>query len=215
MTTTDPRSLQLDELSQYAFRLGVMLDQAAERAEGLEQQLAYFQLFDRGFFSVRVATGLQLRLRRESSARWPAAREVREDLSVRAERDPSELEPGTAAGRETPERYTERDQERERETVSLLVLLRTLGAVAADAAALPGPEPSALPTLRELLAQITSAPVSETPITAPATSGASLRSRLAGSATAPTMILARPMQPSSGIAFPLHRATGPPRRRGV
>lgn len=215
MISADPRSLQLDELSQYAFRMGVVFGDLAERAEDLGRQLAFFQLFDRCFFSVRVATGLQLRLRREPVAPRPTARAAREDLSVRAERDLSEQEPADAGGRDAPERYTERDQERERETVSFPILLRTLGAIAVDAAALPGPEPSALPDLRELLAKIASAPAGKTPITTrrtPTPSGTSLRARLATSASTPVKTLMRPKPPASGVTFQLHRATGPPRR---
>ncbi len=209
MTAADPRSLQLDELSQYAFRMGVVFGDLAERAEDLERQLAFFQLFDRCFFSVRVATGLQLRLRREPLAQRPMARE---DLSVRAERDPSEQERGDTARRERLERYDERDRERERETVSLPILLRTLGTIVADAAALPGPEPSALPDLRELLARIAEASTGQTPITArpiSKRSDAGLRARLAGSA-ASALTLAAPARRSPTVELRLRRATGPP-----
>jgi len=84
------------------------------------------------------------------------------------------------------------------------VLLRTLDGVAADAAALPGPEPAALPTLRELLAHMTPDP----PPTPPKTD---LRVRLAGSGAAVTLQLApRPLGSPGGLA--VRRATGPPRR---
>ena len=215
MTTADPRIQQLDELSQFAYRLGCVFGAAAEGAQDPGRQLEYVQLFDRCFFSVRVAISLELRLLREPLASRPAWRGGRKDQGVRTERDQSEREPdeGDAAGRERPERYDERDRERERETASLPLLLRTLGAVVTDAATLPGPEPSALPSLRELLARITSASTDETPITPraiPKPSGAGLRARLAGSATVPVMTLARPALP--GLALPPRRATGPPRR---
>lgn len=216
MTIADPRSQQLDELSQYAYRLGLVFGAAAERTEDLAGQLQYFQLFDRCFFSVRVAMSLQLRLGREPAAQRLPARAAQDDLSVRAERDPSERE-RSDAGRDRPERYAERDQERERETVSVPLLLRTLETVVADAALLPGPEPSALPSLRQLLARFTSPPTGDPGIAARsmarpivASSGSGLRARLAGSATVPVMTLVRPAPP--GLAVPPRRATGPPRR---
>ena len=75
----------------------------------------------------------------------------------------------------------ERDRDREVEPASLPIFLRTLEGVAADAAALPGPAPGALPTLRELLAQIASAPAA---VAVPRKPGGDLRARLAASATA-------------------------------
>lgn len=217
MIATDPRIQQLDELSQYAYRLGCVFGAAAERAEDPGRQLEYVQLFDRCFFSVRVAIALELRLRREPLASRPASRVGREDLSIHVERDPSEREPreDDAAGRDAPERFAERDRERERETASLPLLLRTLSAVVTDAATLPGPEPSALPSLRELLARITSVPTGETPITPrpiPRPSGTGLRARLAGSTTAPVMTLPSRARPPAGFALPARRATGPPWR---
>ncbi len=215
MIDADPRIKQLDELSQYAYRLGCVFGAAAEGAQDPARQLEYVQLFDRCFFSVRVAIALELRLLREPLASRPASRVGRVDLSLRAGRDPSEHERSEvdAVRPDRPERYDERD--RERESASLPLLLRTLGAVASDAAALPGPEPSALPDLRELLARIASTTAHGSPVTTRPTaspSGASLRARLATSTTAPVMTLTRHVRPSSGVAFPLHRATGPPHR---
>ena len=97
------------------------------------------------------------------------------------------------------------DRDREREPASLPLLLKTLEAVAEDAAALAGPAPAELPTLRELLAQLTTAPAKPTAATGPG-----LRARLAGSATAPLVTSPPPTRPSPILA--LHRATGPPRR---
>jgi len=86
--------------------------------------------------------------------------------------------------------------------------LRTLDGVAADAAALPGPEPAALPTLRELLAHVAPEPPPTPPPTHPKTD---LRARLAGSGAAVTLQLApRPAKTPGGLA--VRRATGPPRR---
>ncbi|HET6971910.1 MAG TPA: hypothetical protein VFH92_12335, partial [Phenylobacterium sp.] len=81
----------------------------------------------------------------------------------------------------------------------------------ADAAALPGPEPSALPSLRELLAQVTAQapPARSTASAAPSQSQAGgLRGRLTGSAGLAT--LAPPLDLRIGPSA--RRATGPPRR---
>ena len=196
MSVADPRSQRLSELSQCAYRLGLAFGGEAERAEGAARRLEYFELFERCFFAVRMATALELRLGRPSA---PGGRADREDLSIRAERDPLERDDHIESERE-------RDREREAEPASLPVLLRTLGGVAADAAALPGPAPAALPTLRELLASIASDPA---PAAGPRDGG--LRTRLAGSATAPAVTVApRASGPSGGPV--VRRATGPPRR---
>ncbi|HLZ75926.1 hypothetical protein, partial [Phenylobacterium sp.] len=90
---------------------------------------------------------------------------------------------------------------------SLPVLLRTLEDVVADAAALPGPEPAALPTLRELLAHMAPGSPAKTSPTRPKTD---LRVKLAGSGAAVTLQLARrPAKVPAGLA--VRRATGPPR----
>ncbi len=122
------------------------------------------------------------------------------------EHDPSEHDPSEYDGsdRDPPER--DRESDRERESASLPVLLRTLGAVAADVAALAGPEPAALPTLRELLASVADPP----PAAAPRSGG--LRARLAGTATAAVMTLAPPPPPGPRGRLGIRRATGPPRR---
>ena len=191
----------LFELGQCACRLGMAFGAEAERAETHERRMEFFHLFDRCFFSMRVATALRLRLRREPLA---STMDRREDAAERAE--PLETERAERAERETPERYDERDRERdtEREAASLPLLLRTLGAVVADASNLPGPPPAALPALRGLLARATPGPVR----TAPATP---IRSRLAGSAMAQPF--APPLTRPAPLGIPLvRRSTGPPRR---
>jgi hypothetical protein len=204
MTATDP-SQMLSEMREFAYRLALAFGGEAERAETHERRLEFFQLFDRCFFSVRVATALELRLRR--AAPPGAERAEREEPVERVETERLEIE--------RAERYDERDREREVEREveepSLPVFLRTLGGIAADASALPGPEPAALPTLRELLARVTSEPAPmATPVAVARNTGGALRSRLAGSATALT--LAAPARPRPGGGLPVRRATGPPRR---
>ena len=208
MTAADPRSQQLAQLTECAYRLGLAFGAEAERAGEHARQMEYFQLFDRCFFSVRVAIGLQLRLRREPAALRPEAETEREERAERdpSEHDPSEHDPSEHGGLERD--AFEYDRDREREIASLPVLLKTLGGVCADAAALPGPEPAALPTLRELLAEVTADP---TPAAAPRGAGG-LRARLAGSGAATVMTLAPPLRGGLGVGPPLRRATGPPRR---
>ena len=199
------------ELSECAYRLGVAFGGEAERAEEAARKLEYFRLFDRCFFAVRVATALELRLRRA-----PERAELREASVGRDSQCESEPEREGAeddrpdghesAGRGRDER--DRDRDREAEPASLPVLLRTLDGVAVDAAALPGPQPAALPTLRELLAHVRS----DEPAPAAAKSAASLRARLAGSGAAQALVLAPPRPSGSGGGFVVRRATGPPRR---
>jgi hypothetical protein len=206
MSTPDPRSQKLAELSGYAHRLGVVFGAEAERAADIGRKIEYFQLFDRCFFGVRMAITLELRLRRESAWAAPADREI---LGAEHER-PETLDRSETLERPDTEREErdppERDRESDRERASLPLLLKTLSGVAADAAALPGPEPAALPALRELLAHM-AGPAAPAARLAPA---GALRSRLAGSTTVPTQALSlpRPSRPAS----PLRRATGPPRR---
>jgi hypothetical protein len=196
----------LTELSQCAYRLGLAFGHEAERAEDAARRLEYFRLFDRCFFAVRVATALELRLRRTPAT--PPGEALAERDEERDDRaDPPEGE--------RPERLenADRDREREAEPASLPVLLRTLDGVAADAAALPGPEPAALPTLRELLAHVALDPPATPPPTPPPK--AALRARLAGSGAAVTLQLApRPPMRTGGSSggLAVRRATGPPRR---
>ena len=180
---------RLDELSACAYRLGERFGAEAERAPAGD--LKAFELFERCFFAVRVATALQLRL-------WQTPGAARDAGAGRADRPDAALDRGLARDRDS-------DRDREREPASLPLLLKTLDAVAEDAAHLPGPAPAELPTLRELLAQLTTAPAKPTAATGPG-----LRARLAGSATAPLVTIPPPARPSPILA--LHRATGPPRR---
>ena len=209
-------SEMLAEMSACAYRLGVAFGEEAERTEDWPRKLEMFQLFDRCFFAVRVATSLQLRLRREVGAglihsRAPEAETLRERESLEAER-PDSCDPGAAEpARERPDRdEADRERDREAERASLPVLLTTLKGVAADAAALPGPRPAALPTLQELLAQATDMssprprdPIAGTPL---------LRDRLAGSAAVAVAVSTGPPRASPGPGLPPRRATGPPRR---
>ena len=180
-------SERLDELSACAYRLAERFGAEAERAPAGELQA--FELFERCFFAVRVATALQLRL-------WQTPSAARGAGEARADRSDAALDRSLARDRDS-----DRDRDREREPASLPLLLKTLEAVAEDAAALAGPAPAELPTLRELLAQLTTAPAKPT---------TGLRARLAGSATAPIKTIPPPSRPSPILA--LHRATGPPRR---
>jgi hypothetical protein len=186
----------LFEMDQCAYRLGKGFGEAAERAETHAQKLEYFQLFDRCFFAARMSVALELRLRGAARAEGRDARE-----REAADRDPVERDPPET------ERFTEADRERDREPVSLPVLLATLNGVAADASSLPGPPPAALPTLRELLARVKADAM---PTARPPTGGA-LRARLAASATTPAFASSAPPHPSGRRgALSLRRATGPP-----
>lgn len=208
MTTTDPRSRQLSEMAECAYRLGMAFGAATEKAQGTDGWLAYFNAFDRCFFAMRVATALQLRLNRTLAEPHEAATD-REALIDRP--DPPETPGPETDGRERDRGDDERDRDRETERASLPILLRTLEGVAADAENLPGAEPAELLTLRELIAHAKAAPSPAASETAQ-----SLRSRLTGSAAAPApsprphlasnvgQILAARHAPS--------RATGPPRR---
>lgn len=223
MTAAEPLSDMLSELSGCAYRLGMAFGGEAERAGETAVKLEYFRLFDRCFFAVRVATALELRLRRTpvaaraaiGAASGKAAGQGDDRLeraeAERAETETADAETARPEGRSEIER--DRDREREAEPASLPVLLRTLGEVAADAALLPGPPPAALPTLRELLTHVGGEPA---PARAPErSSGVGLRARLAGSATA---LALKPGSRPGGIAAQLaavqttRRATGPPRR---
>lgn len=203
MTTPDPNAQMLDDMAQCAYRLGKVFGAEAERAVTHERRMESFQLFERCFFAVRVAIGLQLRLKQAARAEQAAERDTERDgerIEAPDDRDPSERE----------RLDIDYDRDRERERASFPILLRTLEGVADAAAALPGPPPAALPTLRELLAQVRSQPPAAPPSSNTRTP---LKARLAGSAT--TQVLARPPPSptlSHGRALAPRRATGPPRR---
>lgn len=193
MFATNPRSAMLSRMAECAYRIGMVFGAEAERAEGLGKTIEWFNLFDRCFSAVRLSTALELRLGRE--ARAPREAETdREALSDRP--DPPETE--------RPERYDERDRERDRETerASFPLLIRTLDGIVADAAALPGPEPADLPTLRDLLARVKSAP-------ATARVAPSRRSQLNGAAATP-LPSTRHLASNVGQILAARRATGPP-----
>ena len=199
------------ELSECAYRLGVVFGSEAERAQEAGRKLEYFQLFDRCFFAVRVATALELRLRRAPATRPGPQEALAERDGQRESEGPEDERPDwnehAGGGRDEPDR----DREREAEPASLPVLLRTLDGVAADAAALPGAEPAALPTLRELLAHMASDPP---PVLAPPAPKAptGLRARLAGSGAAQALSLLPPRAAAPGGGLGVRHATGPPRR---
>jgi hypothetical protein len=212
MSADDPARHMLDELTACAYRLGLAFGQEAERAQAWARKIEYAQLFERCFFSVRVAIGLRLRLDR-TSAVARAAHDPRQDQRERGREPPERLEradaidPPEREGDLAPER--DRDRERDVERASLPLLLKTLHGVAADAAALPGPEPAALPTLRELLAEM-AAPTA--PAAAQPAIGGRLRARLTGSAAPAVTILARPLPNPGQAASRPRRSTGPPPR---
>ena len=65
MPPTPAPSDMLAEMSACAYRLGMSFGRQAEAAQETSRKLEMFRLFERCFFAVRVATALQLRLRRE------------------------------------------------------------------------------------------------------------------------------------------------------
>lgn len=208
MVDDDLRHSMLAQMSECAFRLGERFGAAAEQAETHAERIEAFELFDRCFFAVRVSIALELRLRREArlEGRLPVAAAGREHEA--ADIEPGDRESGDDEPAET-ERYTELDRDRDREPASLPVLLSTLTRIADDAAALPGPPPAELPTLRELLARVSvQSGLTDVPVgAATAPGGATLRTRLAGSATTPLFAMGAPAAPWPP---PRRRATGPP-----
>jgi hypothetical protein len=199
MAAADPRCAMLASMTECAYRLGMAFAAEAERAPDLETKLKWFPLFDRCFFAVRVSTALELRLKQAPAGPREAASD-REVLSDRA--DPPERE-------DRDRGYTERDRDRESERASFPILIRALDGVVADAAALPGPEPAELPTLRELLAKVKSQPA---PVAAAPKRAANLRASLAGSGAATTAAPERRPASNVGEVLAARRATGPPRR---
>jgi hypothetical protein len=217
MTSADPRSRQLSEMAECAYRLGMAFGSATERAQGTDDWLPYFNAFDRCFFAVRVATALQLRLNRTPAEPREGATE-RQALIDRP--DPPETSDSETDGRDRDGGYGERDRDRETERASLPILLRTLEGVAADAETLPDAAPLELVTLRELIAHAKAAPPPHA--SGPHASGTAqnFRSRLTGSGVAPAP-LPRPQRGphlASNVGEILaarrapNRATGPPRR---
>lgn len=185
----------LSALTEAAFGLGMAYHDKHEQAEDAESEARCFAAFDRCFTSVRLAIALKLRLGREAraSAREPTA-----------ERDEVEREAVLEVDR--PERYTERDRDRETERASFPLLLKTLTGVVADASAVPGPRPAELVSLRELLATAGATPASQ-----PRPPPSALKARLTGSTATALLTLDRAAGAWPGIAPP-RRATGPPGR---
>jgi len=198
----DAETRQLDHMREAAFGLGMGFARAAEAEGDLDRKLQLFDAFHRSFASVRLSIALAMRLRREAQA--PARVETERDGRERAEA------PERSDASERPERYDERDRDRETERASLPLLLRTLERVADDAQALM-PQAAELPSLRELLDRVRAQPAAATPPPSPPPSGA-LRARLSGGTAALTL----PPPPRSGLpglagASP-RRSTGPPSR---
>ena len=200
MTSPDPRSQQLSDMVDCAYRLGVAFGAAAEAALGTDRCLPYFNAFDRCFFSIRVSTALELRLRRASAQ----PREAVSDREALIERpDPPETPDPETGDRDRG--YDERDRDRETERASLPILLRALEGVVADAAALPDPKPAELLTLRELLAHAKAEPGASS-------SARSLRARLTGSGAATGPPSTAHLASNVRQVLTARRATGPPRR---
>src|SRR4051794_8493997 len=116
MTAADPRCRQLSEMAECAYRLGMGFGAAPEEAKGTDAWLTYFNAFDRCFFAVRVATALQLRLKRTLAEPREAATD-REALIDRPER-PDSLDLETD-GPERDRGDEERDRDRETERAGL------------------------------------------------------------------------------------------------
>lgn len=193
-----------------AYELSMAFAQAARAEDDLDRKLTLFDAFHRGCASVRLSIALRMRLDRETRTQLRpgiALAEAERPETERPEVERPEVERSDAV--ERPERYDERDRDRETERVSFPLLLRTLRGVAHDAETLL-PQAAELPTLRELLASVSDRPA-PTPAepTAPARplskAAAPLRERLAGSAS--TQVLIRP---AARPGPPPRRATGPP-----
>lgn len=208
MSADDPAFGQLLELGDCAYRLGKTFAEQAEHAVAVSEKVECYRLFERCFFSVRMAISLRMRLRRLTAIEAIPRPETHHSKTThRSETDPSETErPET----ERPDwRETEREREREREPASLPLLLRTLNRVADDAAALPGPVPAELPTLRELLAGVarqTAHAAQPAPVVQPVGGSPFERPR---PATPPSRNPGSG-NPPRGRPPPARRATGPP-----
>lgn len=204
---------QLDAMREAAFGLGMAFAQAAEAEGELDRKLLLFDAFHRSFASVRLSIALAMRLRRELSAPLPVERPERDD---EREAEPAEGPESPEPLDLRPERYDERDRDREDERASLPLLLNTLEQVADDARTLM-PRAAELPTLTELLDRVRGAPgkasppapAPKAPSPAPPKPSGALRARLSGG-TATLTLPPPPGLPGLGAAS---RATGPPPRR--
>src|SRR5262245_12101837 len=96
VSPSDDPAEMLTAMSACAYRLGMAFGREAESAEDHARKVELLGLFERCFFSVRVATALRLRLGREpaaAEARATASAAQREHLETeRLETDPSEIE---------------------------------------------------------------------------------------------------------------------------
>jgi len=191
----EAEAAQLDEMRNAAHGLGMAFAQAAQAEDDLDRKLVLFDAFHRSFASVRLSIALALRLKREAHAPARVETERPETESLDVER---------AEAPERPERYDERDRDREAERASFPLLLRTLSHVADDAQTLL-PQAAELPTLRELLGRVGAQPAAAAqPVATP------LRSRLSGGTA--TLTLPPPHRPGSLPDGLPRRSTGPPRR---
>jgi hypothetical protein len=190
----EAEAVQLDEMRAAAHALGMAFAQAAQAEDDLDRKLTLFDAFHRSFASVRLSIALALRLEREA----PTPTRIETE---RPETEPLDVERAEAA--ERPERYDERDRDRETERASFPLLLRTLGRIADDAQALL-PQAAELPTLRELLDRVGAQPAAAEPVATP------LRSRLSGGTA--TLTLPPPHRPGEPSPSPPRWSTGPPRR---
>lgn len=198
---------QLDEMRQAAFGLGMSFAQAALAEDDLDRKLRLFDAYHRSFASVRLSIALAMRLRQEARLALRADAPPAASESAEIERNEAP-EPSDHAGR--PERYDERDRDRETERASLPLLLRTLEQVADDARALT-PQAAELPTLHELLDRVRGQPAPAKPAAAPTQAASALRARLSGGTAALT--LAAPVIRPPGLpGLTLRRSTGPPHR---
>ncbi|MBL8771845.1 MAG: hypothetical protein JNK30_10730 [Phenylobacterium sp.] len=192
MSSPDPRLAMLARMREPALELGCAVAEAAKASVvGDARFFGLTELYLKCFAAVRLSIALELRLEREARLASRAAPD-----GPLAGRD-ADLEPTPE-----PERLdSDLAGERERETASFPLLLRTLEGVVDEAASLVTPEPAELPTLRDLMARL-QGPRAE----APARPSRDLRARLSGSAS--VAVLPRPVLTPSQ---PGGRATGPPR----
>lgn len=198
---------QLDEMRQAAFGLGMSFAQAAMAEDDLDRKLRLFDAYHRSFASVRLSIALAMRLRQEARLALRAEAPPAASESAEIERDEAR-EPSDHG--ERPERYDERDRDRETERASLPLLLRTLEQVADDARALT-PQAAELPTLHELLDRVRGQAAPAKPAAAPTQAASALRARLSGGTA--TLTLAAPVIRPPGLpGLTLRRSTGPPHR---
>ena len=199
---------QLDEMRQAAFGLGMSFAQAGMAEDDIDRKLRLFDAYHRSFASVRLSIALAMRLRQEARLALRADAPPAASESAEVERDETP-EPSDHAGR--PERYDERDRDRETERASLPLLLRTLEQVADDARALT-PQAAELPTLHELLDRVRAQPAPAKPATAPTQAASALRTRLSGGTAALTLAplhRSGSQLPGLGGVSP-RRSVGPP-----